>query len=57
MAHLIDLSIYLSISFAKIGLKCTENRPQMYSSLIGSEASHDKINYLCLKCTESASNV
>ena len=26
--------------------------------LIGSsEASHDKINYLCLKCTKSASNV
>ena len=23
----------------------------MYSSLIGSEASHEKINYVCLKCT------
>ena len=45
MAHLIHLSIYLSISFAKIGLKCTDrpqmygiglkctNRPQMYSYL------------------------
>ena len=31
--------ICLSISFAKIGigLKCTENRPQMYSCLIGSD--------------------
>ena len=41
MAHLIS-SVYLSISFAKIGLKCTD-RPQMYR--------------ISLKCTESASNV
>ena len=36
--------------FQRIGLKCTD-RPQMYSSLIGSETE------IGLKCTESASNV
>ena len=40
----IYLSIYLSISFAKIGLTCTENQPQMYGS-----ASNVQINFfICL---------
>ena len=63
MAHLIYLK---SISFSnslrsasnvQIGLKCTD-RAQMYvhlrpiCSLIGSDTSHEKINYFCLKCME-----
>ena len=49
MVHLIHL-ICLSISFAKIGLKCTD-RPQMYES-----ASNVRIGLKCTE-TESASNV
>ena len=46
MAHLIYLkSIYLSSSFAKIGLKCTENRPQMYRK------SASNVQKIGLKCT------
>ena len=34
-----------------------EIKDGIMAHLIGSEASHDKINYLSLKCTKSASNV
>ena len=50
-------SVYLSISFAKIGLKCTENRPQMYGLASNVQnrpqmyRSASNVQRIGLKCT------